>query len=138
MKSWIASGNKAINTNEMMHEPSNCNSTIRVRKQIHHPLKTRLDFAEHIHSETEHVNQKVLGKYWDTHSDQFHFAVRLNLNAKKRGVRPGPVLQLADVQHGMPMKLTTRLVVSRVNRLYDPLGLVSPFIIRAKNLMRKL
>ena len=34
--------------------------------------------------------------------------------------------------------LTKRLVLAHVNRIYDPLGLISPFTIKAKILSRKL
>lgn len=34
--------------------------------------------------------------------------------------------------------LTKRMVLSQVNGIYDPMGLVSPFTVRAKIMLRKL
>ena len=55
--------------------------------------------------------------------------------ARKRK-RPPP--QGIDITSSQDIKLTKRIVLSQVNRIYDPMGLATPFTIRAKGLMRSL
>ena len=97
-----------------------------------------VNLTEFLQNDIKTPNQKVLGIYWDPQTDQFYFHIQFNLNRKRKGLRLGQPLQREDIINGMPMALTKRLILSWVNRLYDPLGLISPFIIRAKILMQKL
>ena len=49
-----------------------------------------------------------------------------------------PDLSREQVPAKIPQTLTKRQVLSQVNGVYDPMGLVSPFTIRAKIMLRKL
>ena len=42
------------------------------------------------------------------------------------------------LQESISKVLTRRMILAQVNRMYDPLGLISPFVVRAKIMMRKL
>ena len=66
------------------------------------------------------------------------FTVKLNFNRKRRGIRVGPDLNAQDIQNKIPVSLTKRLILSCVNGLYDPLGLIAPFIIRGKNAITQI
>ena len=92
--------------------------------------------------ETENLNnlksQKVLGIHSSPSKDHLYFTVNLNLHPRKRGVRTGPNLTRSDVIAGINIRFTKRRILSWINELFDPLGLLGPFIIRAKTLMRKL
>ena len=79
-----------------------------------------------------------MGVHWDPNSDCFLFLVNLRLCCKKRSKQKGKALRLKDIEDGLPVQLTKRLILSWINGLFDPLGLVAPFIIRAKMLMKKL
>ena len=47
-------------------------------------------------------------------------------------------IQISINQRSMSEKVTKRIVLSVVNGVYDPLGLLAPYIIRAKILLRKI
>ena len=47
-------------------------------------------------------------------------------------------IQISINQRSMSKKVTKRIVLSVVNGVYDPLGLLAPYIIRAKILLRKI
>lgn len=82
--------------------------------------------------------QKVLGLQWDPNEDCFRFKVTLNFAPRIRKVRSGPSLNQDQVPALVPMVLTKRMVLSQINGIYDPMGLATPFTLRAKMLMRRL
>ena len=78
----------------------------------------------------------VLGVWWHPTRDIIHFKVKLNFSTKCRGVRTGPdvtVDQLGDIT----TLLTRRRLLEQVMGLFDPLGLLSPFLLKAKVFLRE-
>ena len=84
------------------------------------------------------TQQKVLGIEWDPKDDKFMFKVRINFSPKYRKQRTGPDLTIDNLHSDMPISLTKRMILSQINGIYDPIGLASPFTVKAKILMRKL
>ncbi|XP_045104356.1 uncharacterized protein LOC123517398 [Portunus trituberculatus] len=82
--------------------------------------------------------EKVLGMIWEPKEDQFSFKVRINFSKRCKNVRPGPDLTADEITHKLPSSLTKRMVLSQVASLYDPLGLLTPFTVQCKLLLRKL
>ena len=64
-------------------------------------------------------NEKVLGMNWNTESDSLFFNVK-------------------DTIDNSSGKLTKRVMLSKINSIFDPLGLLSPCTIKAKMLLRRL
>jgi len=58
----------------------------------------------------------ALGIMWDVNSDSFHFQIRPSFNTK----------------------ITRRKILSEVSSVYDPLGLISPFLLPAKIILQDL
>ena len=79
----------------------------------------------------------VLGVNWNPLEDTIVFHVSLNFSTKKRGVHTEPNLSAADIPHSIPMNLTRRIVLQQVMSIYDPLGIICPFTLKAKILLRK-
>ena len=78
---------------------------------------------------------KILGMYWNSVKDQFVFKVRINFSPKRRKVRTGPDLTLEQLKMEN-ISLTKRMILSQINGIYDPLGLLIPFTMKAKILMQ--
>lgn len=74
--------------------------------------------------------EKVLGVIWSTDKDQFRFKVGIDLTlTKAKGrIKENPTTG----------EITKRIILSQINRVYDPLGLAAPVTVRAKILMRQL
>ena len=90
-----------------------------------------------INKENENVrNQKVFGVKWIPNADEINFTVDLKLEENRlHGKKRQPnKLQSCLV----PLNLTRRMILSQINGLFDPIGLASPFAIKAKILMRRL
>ena len=83
-------------------------------------------------------SEKVLGISWNPKRDVFHFITRINFSQKKKKLRQGPDLRGDQIPSEIPSVLTKRMCLSQVNGIYDPLGLVAPFTIKAKILLRKM
>ena len=81
---------------------------------------------------------RVLGIIWNPGTDKFEFSVRLNFSEKKRKLRSEPDLLAEEIPSAIPTNLTKRMILSQVNGIYDPLGLATPFTVRAKMLLRQL
>ncbi|XP_061709504.1 uncharacterized protein LOC133519514 [Cydia pomonella] len=64
-------------------------------------------------------NSKTLGIGWNNYYDQFYFNSQLNL------------MKTND-------KVTKRIILSHISQIYDPLGLLSPTIMLAKVLLKRL
>ena len=72
------------------------------------------------------------------HDDYFKYVVKLNFSKKTGNVRSEPDLSIENFDYKIPLILTKRILLSQVNGIYDPLGLISPFIIKGKILLRFL
>ncbi|XP_062558239.1 uncharacterized protein LOC134223119 [Armigeres subalbatus] len=60
---------------------------------------------------------KTLGLSWEPLTDQFRFDVNIGMKQSK---------------------ITKRIILSEISRLYDPLGLIAPIVVRAKIIMQQL
>ena len=80
---------------------------------------------------------RVLGVGWNSKENLIQFQAILNFSSKKKGEQTGPNLSVENVPHGVPFKLTKRLVLKQVMMIFDPLGLLSPFTFIAKLFLRE-
>ena len=81
---------------------------------------------------------RVLGMGWNPFKDVLCYRVKPNFSKKKRKVRTQPDLSQQEIPAGIPEMLTKRMVLSQVKGIYDPMGLVAPFTVRARIMLRKL
>lgn len=79
-------------------------------------------------------NTQVLGLTWNSVEDHILVPVEINFSSKIRGVRSGPDLKRGDE---FPTTLTKRTVLEQVGKIFDPLGLIGPHILKAKLLLRE-
>ena len=79
----------------------------------------------------------VLGTAWNHMEDVFTFVPILNFSKKKRGVRTEPDLKRSEVPERLPDCLTRRMVLQQVMAIYDPMGMLAPFTIIAKQHLRE-
>lgn len=82
--------------------------------------------------------EKILGLNWKPEEDKFSFEVKLNFSPKYKKVFTGPNIKLVDIDYALPTHLTKRVVLSQTASVYDPLGLIIPFTVQSKILMREL
>ena len=81
---------------------------------------------------------RVLGIGWIPKNDIIKFSAKINLSSKKRGKRTLPDLSLTEIPAQIPDNFSRRVIFRVVNTTYDPLGLLSPFLIKLKVEMRRL
>src|SRR5699024_8251450 len=62
-------------------------------------------------------NTKTLGLVWNCANDELKYKININ---------------------PQPRKVTKRTILSIISQIFDPLGLISPFVIKAKILMQGL
>ena len=79
--------------------------------------------------------EKILGIEWEPKSDVLCIPVKLNFSALKNGIRTEPDITVYNLHEKLPTK---RNVMSQLSSMYDPLGLLTPFTVRGKILLRKL
>ena len=80
---------------------------------------------------------KVLGMHWNPDIDGFEFKACINFSPKIRKLRSAPNLTVHQLKALKPA-FTRRMILSQINGIYDPLGLLVPFTIKAKILMQQL
>ncbi len=73
--------------------------------------------------------ERVLGMGWDPESDALAYKVKLNFSTKRRKVHSEANLSREQIPENIPSPLTKRQVLSQVNGVYDPMGLMSPFTV---------
>ena len=73
-------------------------------------------------SETE----KVLGMLWDPSEDKLLYAVAIHFSKFQR------LTSRSQITAAFPLTVTKRQILSHVNSIYDPMGLMSLFTVRAK------
>ena len=82
--------------------------------------------------------RKVLGTGWDTEKDLLYVDCKINFCEKKKGLKTGPDIEPEKVEELAPNNITRRMVWRVALGQYDVLGLISPFLIRLKLIMRDL
>ena len=81
--------------------------------------------------------ERMLGIIWEPSEDVFRFQVRINLSDLKKKTRVGPDITLQELKESPPVVLTRRQYYSQIQSLFDPIGLLSPILLKAKLLLRK-
>ena len=71
-----------------------------------------------VHEDGSEMTEGVLGMKWDVERD----ALRFNVNQEQRNKE----------------KITKRSILSTVNSIFDPVGLLTPFTVRTKILLRRI
>ena len=64
--------------------------------------------------------------------------MNLNFSRKGRGVHISPDISPEQLRIETPAAITKQMILSQKNGVYDPMGLIAPFTVRVKILMRKL
>lgn len=82
--------------------------------------------------------EKVLGLGWKPKQDKFSFKVKLNFSKRTREGRAESYVNCDDFERRMPCLLTKRSVLSQFASLYGPLGLLTPFTLKTKLMMRSI
>ena len=91
-----------------------------------------------IPSETYALTEKVLGGCWRPFEDLFCFKVKFNFSGRKRKLHTEPDIESYQLTESFPAKLSKRMILSRINSIYNLTGLAGPFTVRAKIMIRKL
>ena len=86
----------------------------------------------------EDYDERALGVQWNPKDDVYKFTVHLNFSRKRRRVHISPNLSPEQLSSETPAALIRQMILSEINGVYDPMGLIAPFTVRAKILMRKL
>ena len=74
------------------------------------------------------IPKRVLGILWNSGNDELYFIAKLNFSSCiQNGRRLEPGLTIHDIPEKIPL-----------NGMYDPLGLLTPFAVKGKMIMRKL
>ena len=84
------------------------------------------------------TNLRVLGLGWEPRSNMILYEVTLNFSKKRRGIRTDVNLREVDLLMALHEILTKRAVLEQVLKIYDLLGLVSPFTQLAKICLREI
>ena len=92
----------------------------------------------------ESKEEKVLGVWWDLEKDHLFLRPKVDFtkprydrfsNSNERF--SANEITLSNINESFPKYLTRRMVLSQVAKLFDPLGFINPFLLKAKGLMRK-
>ena len=80
---------------------------------------------------------KVLGINWSPVEDKILYSAELNFSPKKRGIRTEEDVKEENFWDKIPAVLTRRIVLEQTGRIFDPLGLIGPHVLKAKMLLRQ-
>ena len=80
----------------------------------------------------------MLGQAWLPSRDSFHFECPLSFGKSDEENNPGIIYVTLkiDFPKMFPTALTRRIVLQQLMSIYDPLGLLAPFVLLGKLLMR--
>lgn len=96
---------------------------------------SQTDNRERLKGEEDCV--QVLGIKWDPVADEIMFEAALNFSPKRRGRHTEANLAAEDIPRAIPEAVTKRMVLEQVMRMYDPIGILSPFVVLAKMYLRE-
>ena len=80
---------------------------------------------------------QVLGSAWNPEQDVIVFEPSLNFSRKKKGVRTEDDMTESDFDDKLPKTLSRRIVLQQVMRIFDVMGLISPFVLKARLMLRQ-
>ena len=83
------------------------------------------------------LSNKVLGCLYNPREDLLGIKFVFNPSKKKKGIKTKPNLTLQDIDEFYESLQSRRSLLSLCNRIYDPLGLTSPYTIKLKLLMKE-
>ena len=138
-------GLTAVSKEDLMRKTKEANQILqhagmRVKKWIcsgdHQGLVEVGELRECSSAEGQEV-ERMLGILWDPVSDVFKFMVRINLSPLKKKSRTGPDLARKELEQNPPEVITRRQYYSQIQSLFDPIGFLSPILLRAKILLRR-
>ena len=78
-----------------------------------------------------------LGQSWDPATDTFLFRVKLRVKLHRGGTEEVMVSTAAELEKFRESMLTRRMLLSNVQSIFDPLGLLTPILLKAKLLLRE-
>ena len=81
---------------------------------------------------------KVLGHRWLPDIDKLQFTLEMNITTKSGAHRAGPNLGLDDLERMTKFTFTRRICLQITAGFYDPMGLISVFLIRFKLALKDL
>ena len=79
-----------------------------------------------------------MGIIWEPHEDVFKFVVCINLTPLKKKSRTGADLTQQELLENPLKSITRRQFYSQVQSLFDPIGLLSPVLLKAKTLLIRM
>ena len=79
----------------------------------------------------------VLGVNWIPAEDKIILHSSINFSEKSHGIHQEPNLEMHDIAISVPENLSRRMALKQVMAIYDPLGIIAPFLLKAKILLRK-
>ena len=79
----------------------------------------------------------VLGVNWIPESDSIVFHTSVNFSQKSHGIHNEPNIKKENLVKSIPNDLSRRMVLQQVMAIYDPLGIISPFLLKAKIMLRE-
>ena len=81
---------------------------------------------------------KVLGITWNPTEDTLSFKPAINLSERRGAAKLGPDLCEADLETINTTVFTRRIVLQAAQQNFDPLGMICPFTVRYKLLMKDI
>ena len=105
-----------------------------LNKNVRIQVRTPVGVSQSVEENNE---ERMLGVSWYAKEDVFKFKVRINLSPLKKKVRLGPDLGRNDLVQNPPKVITRRQYYSQIQSLYDPIGLLSPFLLKSKIILQK-
>ena len=80
-------------------------------------------------------SETTLGLPWDPTTDTIIMRMSVNIHPRKQKLRTGPDLTAETLWELADAVLDRSMVLSQVNGIYDPLGLICPITIKFKILI---
>ena len=81
---------------------------------------------------------KVLGIQWNPTQDTLSFKPAINLSERRGAARLGPDLSEADEDNVKSTVFTRRIVLQAAQQNFDPLGMICPYTVKYKLLMKSI
>ena len=80
--------------------------------------------------------EKVLGLAWDPKSDSFLFRAKLQVKLHQGGMEEVEISSVEELERYCDSLLNRRMLLSNVQKIFDPVGLLAPILLQSKLLMR--